>query len=307
MLHFDVLKLISLQLDPHKLSINKELHGIYNDTWYHEKLVLSYPNLNLFTITNYKDLYKKSLEQGTISSTIDLKNFHELSIKGVKASLHSCNDNMILTFNGDLFCNEVLIDTNVVDITVDAYIKTDELYIYPLDIDWIKITLEKKLFRIEYDVCSEYHVILTEDGILLYKEPNELHFIEIKDIVTFVTNKYLYILNDKEEVYSTDPSNANFILTCRDDIKIKNNTLYNNNDEIIYIESDPIYDLTDIKVIPFKQNPQKLGNFDGYTIILSSGKCHIFMCIFYFEDTGIILNNVKNMFTDDTGRFYVIK
>jgi len=61
MLHTDVLRLISLQLYPYKLSICKELHSLYDDNWYRDKLSLLNPRLNLYTLTNYEDLYNKYL------------------------------------------------------------------------------------------------------------------------------------------------------------------------------------------------------------------------------------------------------
>ena len=63
----EIWELISYYLDPYSLAICKFLSQIYNnDRWYYYHLNIKYPNLNLYTKTNYQNLYKLSLKQGDI-------------------------------------------------------------------------------------------------------------------------------------------------------------------------------------------------------------------------------------------------
>jgi len=59
MLYSDLYYKISLYLDFNKLSVSKELHNMYNDIWFLDKLQYLNPETKLYTPTNYKSLYQK--------------------------------------------------------------------------------------------------------------------------------------------------------------------------------------------------------------------------------------------------------
>ena len=62
----DIFKVISLSLPSYHLSLNKQLHNMYDENWYYEYIKYNYPSIIPSTLTNYKDLYKKSLLEGEI-------------------------------------------------------------------------------------------------------------------------------------------------------------------------------------------------------------------------------------------------
>jgi hypothetical protein len=320
MLHFDILRLISLQLDPYELSISKELHIMYNDAWYYDKLVLLYPDLNLFTTTDYKDLYKKSLMQGNISyyTSISYVLINIKGIKGIKASQIDGGDNLILTFNGDLWCDDTILDKNVIDISYNAYIKTKELYLFE-DGEWtikitdnkkistIKIADNKKLFRIEYYYTGIY-AIDSEDGIFIYRD-NSLRYIQFEDKVDFVLNYYLYISDVYNNVFYLDVYEKMFDLTQRHDIKLKDGIMYNNSGNLIRTVSVDIRLFKEkFAIIPFKHPCKKMCSFDQYVIILSDGKGYFYKYSDkQYISTDITLENIKNIFANNEGKFYIIK
>ena len=111
-------------------TINKKFATLYNDYFYKSYLELKYPCI-IFPNNNYKDLYLKSLQEGDILK-IDMKdrtNISELKIQGFKVVPYH---NHVLRFNGDLYSkinNEYqLIDTNVIDIDDNFYIKENQVY-----------------------------------------------------------------------------------------------------------------------------------------------------------------------------------
>ena len=142
----EIFKLISLHVNPGDLAVCKRLLKLYDDNWYHDHLHLKYPNINLYTKTNYKDLWKLSLLQGDIYYiNPDNKKETYLNVKAIKGQLYQNNNNAselfgrvnnihnILTFNGDYLVTDgttlVKIDQSVNDINRDYYyIKSNRLY-----------------------------------------------------------------------------------------------------------------------------------------------------------------------------------
>lgn len=59
-LPYDLLRLISLYVSPGMFMCNKSLATMYDDIWYHDKLLLLYPQ------PNYKNLYHRYITQGII-------------------------------------------------------------------------------------------------------------------------------------------------------------------------------------------------------------------------------------------------
>src|SRR5690606_12903477 len=97
MLRIDILRLISLKLDPHKLSICKELHNLYNDSWYQDKLLLLEPN-RILDKPMSKDLYKEYMKEGFIYRGFDDKLLRNKGIKAVRF-FNSDDQFLILTFD----------------------------------------------------------------------------------------------------------------------------------------------------------------------------------------------------------------
>ena len=137
---YDVFRVISLHLEAKKLIVCKELLNMYDDNWYHDTLQLKYPSLKLYTTTNYQDLYNKSIQEGTIYYiNTDLTVIQTSSI-GIKASYNT----LILRFNGDLYYDSKLIDTYVIDICDNGYIKLDSCYIKSND-EFVKLNIKPKI------------------------------------------------------------------------------------------------------------------------------------------------------------------
>ena len=131
----EALCIISLNLKPRYLALVCKFYElIYDEFWYYQYLICRYDEAEIMgTEFTYKELYQRSLLQNDIYLYTHIGNKHmynKLIIRGIKA----CNKNKdyILNFNGKLYectdTNSLLIDTNVVDITSDAYIKKSELH-----------------------------------------------------------------------------------------------------------------------------------------------------------------------------------
>jgi hypothetical protein len=154
----EIVRLISIFLPSYALSVSKYTNQMYDEHWFRDKLTLLYPRLNLCTHWTYKELYKRSLE----TYQFHKENFYTKTsyYRGIKVwsrrevthcMLHldispgtyvgdgnkiaSCNsnfNNLILTFNGDLYhstWDEIntqfisnLINTNVVDVDSFTYV-----------------------------------------------------------------------------------------------------------------------------------------------------------------------------------------
>ena len=133
----DIFRIISLYLPQYHLSLNKQLHNIYNKNWYCEYIKHNYPKIK-FCTTNYKDLYEKSLLEGEIYHRGN--KISSLNIKGIKCQPNSyCDPNNsllnfkfyeILNFKGELILTDgfkqVLIDTEVTDFAYELYIKKSQ-------------------------------------------------------------------------------------------------------------------------------------------------------------------------------------
>lgn len=153
LLHKDLFYEISLHCEPFKLSVNKELQALYNDQWFKEALQIISPGKKLFTITNYKDLYKNYTLEGKIYSYYN----DVVGCRGIKAQCEH-GKYFILTFNGELYCEKdnitTLIDTEVIDISSCGYIKQHVAYFYRKG-EIKEIQFQEKLLKIIID-CLRY-------------------------------------------------------------------------------------------------------------------------------------------------------
>jgi hypothetical protein len=185
MFPFEIFNIISFDTDPYMFSVNKSLNNIYNDNWFELKLQNIFPGRKLFTTTNYKDLYKNYLSEGIIYYINDTHH-HKIDTKGVKAQYIGCNHSdpekadQILTFNGELYLETgegvELIDTNVIDISSNAYIKHGELYTYFFGLFGICHGLEKWLSR-HINVSHNFKQVLYDEGVTWILTENGLIFV----------------------------------------------------------------------------------------------------------------------------------
>jgi hypothetical protein len=252
-LNLDLFYEISFFCKPFTLSISKDLHKIYTDNWFKTFLENKYPDKKLFTVTNYKDLYKRWLKEGDVYRLSDGKQF-KLKTKGLKAQ---CNypmslfwgiyHDLILTFNGELYMelfNEVkLIDTKVIDISSCGYIRENATH--------VKINMntnERYYFHGQLHKIMQHHsgtIILSSEGIYKFSN-NENTFNEMKDCIDIFINKNkdicildkygnIYNMVNDEIIKSTfDPSPIYEITYQRQPGRVKfvSNKLYFNDKEI---------------------------------------------------------------------------
>lgn len=305
MLPFDVLRLISLKLNPHTLSINKELHNMYDDTWYQDKITLLEPNMNLFS-TNYKDLYKKYINQGYIFSFKGRK----FVTKGIKiCPTIEEDDYWILTFNGNLICESnskvLIIDQNVVDMDCDTYVKDYEWYVY-FDCDEEKSKLDitpTSPFRKVLSHPNMYYA-LTYDGIY-YLYEGEVQFLPIEGAIDMYLADQLYVLDDKGITHVVDYNYENDFELIETDNKyqLQLDTVLRKNKSLYLMEDH----------IPFEV---KFPGSDKFDKVCWSGKEIIFkvqdVVYVYKYNTRKILSfkksikNVKNIFEGYNAEWFYI-
>jgi hypothetical protein len=234
-MNLDIWKLISLYLPYNELNLNRKLSGIYDESWFKDKL--NYPNIK--SINSWEWLYKRSLKSGQIFRYNENKNTTKklLSINAIKISemqsewILSLNEGfedynvyMILTFNGDLYSfyksrkyisDLTLIDTNVIDINDNTYIKNNEWYVFP------ERTNDKISDKILVTSSDTNFLAIASDG---------------NNIAT-ITEDYFYcynINNGNKRVYNW-PNNVNLIYSVHFLIQKSDGSL------IIY---DYLYDIS---------------------------------------------------------------
>lgn len=135
----EITKLISLDLRPNYLSLVCKLYdNMYDELWYHEYLSQRYDETEIMgTDFTFRELCERSISEGIIYARnySNLEHFDtKIAIRGIKSvSTGSQNKHYVLTFNGKVYrCTNnltttELIDTNVIDIHTDCYIKKSQL------------------------------------------------------------------------------------------------------------------------------------------------------------------------------------
>lgn len=307
-LPYDILRLFSLYLEPLKLAVCWELLNMYNDNWYFDKLTLLYPGYNLYTVNDYKDLYRKSLINGTIyydsinifgAIKIDqLKNLkYEKSYitKGIHAvHISNINHTYILNFNGDVYLeheNTVkLIDTKVIGLNKNIYIKQDEIY-YRNDNTWTRLNINTyELIKV---VNSKY--ILSTDGVYIIISHNSWGFYPLKECIDIeYINNSIYIVTKNNITYCLDnKSTSIFVIT---NIILKPNVgVFDNNGNILIGSYQNM-----ISSCKFEGKVNKISIMFTSPYILSNNI--LYLLHKYFDKIEILstINNVKHVFGDDT-------
>lgn len=234
-MNLDIWRIISFNLPFNSLNLNKELSSIYNLSWFKDKLLVQYPGFINKHNNSWEWLYKRSLKSGKIfkynenkntTKQICLINAIKISEINPKWDLFLEEDfnyykvNIVLTFDGDLYTfhrsknyisDLTLIDTNVIDIDDNTYIKNNKWYLFPERIN-DKIT-EKIVVLSNYSnflgVSSEdnYICAITKDTFYCYNLYTERETQRLK-----IHN----CLNNVNLIFS-----GNFIIQKSDDSLIK--------------------------------------------------------------------------------------
>jgi hypothetical protein len=206
-LPLEIVNIISLSLKPLTLAINNKYILLYDDNWYNNYLQILYPELNLWKRTTYKDLYIKSLSSVNIKYTnyIHTLNhykpslyFHQIPIKCVEAYQSINYIELVLTFNGDLYLDNKLLDTHVVTIHPLSY-ATDK--------DWFQINFDGGVTKIASSInvtkilnLGTYICANTTNGIYIYdivdKNITYLSLDHVKDFHVMHSENTIFILEN---------------------------------------------------------------------------------------------------------------
>lgn len=193
----EIFRLTSLYLPPLALAINHQLHSLYDDTWYGDYLQLNNPDTKLWKQTTYQHLYNKFCRSGRISK-YRINFITHLSRQGVAAADVDGQD-MILTFNGELYLGDILIDTQVVAINSSTYIKDYEWWHYT-DSKWHKIDITPTSSFLKVECSQDYICAMTKDG-LYYHNIDDSRYFSYPDIKEITVQEDLLILDSKGDVY----------------------------------------------------------------------------------------------------------
>jgi len=188
---------------------------MYNDIWFLDKLQYLNPETKLYTPTNYKSLYQKYLEQGTIYD-----NFGNEYGVGIKINLFEGNY-YILKFNGELICDK-LIDTNVIDIYANSYIKLYEWFIIK-DNKSVKLDIVPKFPFLKVLMIDNIVFALTNEGVYYYQYNNIKLFL-IEDAIDMHLSFSLYVLDKLGNTYCLDDIGTKLLHKLENNkVKIKQN------------------------------------------------------------------------------------
>ena len=191
----ELLRIIALQLPSHYLLlVCKKISLTYDEYYYNLHLQKLYPNINLWPINGYKELFRKSLSKLKIFPLNESYrgSIYPDCIKYVDISYFYNKEpaSMVLNFNGDLYIDpyfnsyndKILIDNQVIDIidlndcdSPNYYIKDNKHYYstcctYEKDNDiYTSVVITTKPTRI---------VFIHNDGIYIeYCDNNEIYFL----------------------------------------------------------------------------------------------------------------------------------
>lgn len=230
-LPLDVIKLISYQLPPLTLVINRKFKTIYDDIWYRDYLNVLYPKCDLWLQTTYRDLYEHSLKMSTIYVCTDVKileylkdsvQISEFPMKCVKACLtYYSSVKLMLNFNGDLYRNEALIAKRVIDIDPMGYATKDKWYLIGSE-DIREISISGTIIKIGslWDSYDHYIYVLTYNTLYIYdymgKQLNSISFTNAKDSISGTA---ICVLQHNGELYRIHPSHPVKKLKLSDIVK----------------------------------------------------------------------------------------
>lgn len=304
---YDILRLISLYLKPYHLTINKELFSIYNNTWYFDKLRLFNLIDNSYMLTNYRDMYYKYLNTGTIKNIFHPGNL--MVQKGFKVSL-----NHILTYEGNLYLQindeVILIDNHVIDVDHYSYIKDYKWYMYDgLIFKQLDISPVSKFIKVIH--TFGYCFVLTNDGIY-YNICNST----INLTAFYVINSITDIHFEHGILYAIDINNNMVTL------HVKKNKLiqYITNDDIIFKSGKGLFDKNNNPILQNGRNTYKSINLPikitkyfvicQYIIVLSDNIAYVYLLDVLDVNLHTLvytISNVVDIFNSIGGSYVIIR
>ena len=178
---------LSLLLPVNHLSLSKDLSKLYNEKWFEDKIKIRYSVCDKHD-NSWEFLYRRSLKSGRIFKFYNNKIYYQ-QMNGIKiAGIHFFNE-MILTFDGNLYYFNkdypVLLDTNVMDINRNTYVKKNEWYYIN---EGIKSRLIIKINK-QFLSClfSDHYVLaFTKNKIYQFDGTDELIITKCKNIAKVV-------------------------------------------------------------------------------------------------------------------------
>lgn len=313
MLHYDIIRQISLYCKQKIFSINKELNNMYNKIWFEDKLQLYHPGIKLYTPTNYHDLYKKYMNQGKIAYYGNFININRklTTTAGIKAM--KCGDNYyILTFNGDLYKESngiiILIDTQVIDIGHRTYIKQYDWFVWRGDFVRVNLTPSQRFIKIADDSFISY--VLTSGGIYYYEYWQSLpKFYPIDNIVDLFNDGYSsFVMDNNAKRYICGILNdIPELLLCDDDEPLNYNELSFMASSLDVYAAMRLMSKYNI-YLPQKETVQKCIKSTSYVVILSNNNVFIYEIIDDIIDKLLItIPHSINIFHCYDGIFVVTK
>lgn len=293
MLSWDIFRLFSLYLKPYAFAINKLLLTIYNDDWFHDKLQHIYPNLKLYTSTNYIDLYQRYLQQGIIMNIFSKKRY---VTNGIKADI---KNNLVLTFNGDLYHEKdnkiLLLDKHVIDLDIFSYIKSFEWYINIKHEGFLLVNIKPTTNFIKVIFKSPYFYALTNFGIYYCNHTGKkVCFYPIQNCVDMIWYDKLYVIDTNDKVYVIDQcGDKSFVCPPDKNLVVKfYQGMFDKNDEPLYkVKNGLIYqsifygiklfEFNRGRIFPFyfpsNESIQKCFHYGDHLMILSDHILYVYI------------------------------
>ena len=201
MLPFEIWKEISLILPYNHLAVSKELNKIYEEDWFEKKVKLRYPYCKQHD-NSWRFLYQRSLKSGTIVSCG--KSVVNTNLEGIKRSTYYNADLLTLTFDGNLYFSntlvDILIDENVLDIGVDCYIKKYEWYVL-FETGFILVAENDEPF-LSCLYFSGYYLAITKNKIYQYVPNVKLIITDFECGIKIIhSNDFILIQKDDGTLY----------------------------------------------------------------------------------------------------------
>ena len=234
----EALFIISLNLIPRYLALVCKFYElIYDEFWYYQYLICRYDEAEIIgTDFTYRELCERSLLEGDIYRYGFGNNRHDYTkilIRGIK-SIFKNGKNYVLKFNGDLYecdnTNSSLIESNIIDIISDAYIKKSVLY----------FLLDNEYQARHFDNLSQIYNLQNIYGTTNYQfhTSEAIYFLDSEfKIEKFIIDDGIY------KVYSFINKISNMIMTL---ILSNMNTLLIYDNKNFTTKTQIIYNVTDL-------------------------------------------------------------
>ena len=301
-LPIEVIRLISLELNPLELSINKIYYELYSDHWYNDYLVKLYPNTNMLKQTTYKDLYIKYLLMGKVHLISCKQELISIDSRTDIIESYSCGEfSLSLTINGDLIIDNEIIMTDIVAadtftfVTKNSWFYIDENY----NIVEICSMMDSYFITVKYDDKILY--ALTKD-YLYYYQHNSIKKLEFDDAVNMCIGEDILVLQKDNKVFSIKPNSNEKTLLFVDCLKLLGNAILLSSGEIVI----PLLLNIDITkktnyIIPFKCT--KVINYYNHLLILYNNILYIYS--YSKAEISKKISNIKNICGNYLGIFVI--